>query len=352
MARRGGEGERIRKALAITELDKIQRGIEYRKRIQSVKLVLILILIASAAVFAAIAAFAIWNEGISTFVNAIGSMNLWYFGAALAIIFIGYAMRFPKWEYYLRRLRVSVPRRKNFVIYMSMYSMDITPGRWGRAVVSYTINRLTKVSFARTFPAIVADIFTDFLGFAIVLVVATILVQKFVLVSGIITVLLLIPFIFVYIKQPFDFIKRKFSWIRQLKYIFLVGTLYFKYHRLLTKKAYVYSMVYTIPAQFLNGLALYFVMLAFGVNLPLAAIPTVLFIFSSSLILGMVTGIPATLGVTDAAMIGYLILFFPTAISLGLASLITIFFRIASVWFVEGFGLTSLLYTMRYWDDK
>ena len=43
--------------------------------------------------------------------------------------------------------------------------------------------------------------------------------------------------------------------------------IYFENKKLLDTYAYAYSMIYTIPAMFLNGLALYFVMLAFGVPL-------------------------------------------------------------------------------------
>ncbi len=337
-------------ALKIGDLDTIKRGVQYQKRIKSIRLVIFATLLASFIVFLALAAFAILSEGPSKFLASFESMNPYYFIAALIVIFVGYAMRFPKWELYLKRLKVKIPRGKNFMIYLSMYSMDITPGRWGRAVVSYTINKLTRVPFIRTFPAVVADIFTDFLGFAVLLVIATLLVQRFILLSIVITILLLIPFVFVYLRGPYEFMKGKFGKIKKLKSIFESGDMYFKYHKLLGHGSYAYSMLYTIPAMFLNGFALYLVILGFGINLPIAFLPTVIFIFTSSLILGMVTGIPATLGVTDAALVSYLTLFFPTLIGFGLASVITIVFRFATVWFVEGFGFSALLYTTKYWN--
>ena len=70
-------------------------------------------------------------------------------------------------------------------------------------------------------------------------------------------------------------------------------------------------MLYTIPSMVLTGMALYFVIIAFGIPLTPADIPAVLFIFSSSLLFGIITGVPATLGVTDAALVGYLVVFFP-----------------------------------------
>lgn len=346
------ERTRIKNAFSIGDIDKIEKGIEYERRIGRIRLLITIILIVSFAVFVAIAALAILNEGYSKFVSALYSMNVYYFLLALLVIFIGYIIRYPKWHLYMQKLKVKIPTRINFMVYLSMYSMDITPGRWGRAVVSYTINKLTGIKFAVTFPAVVADIFTDFLGFVVILLATTILLHKFVALSITITMLLLIPFVFIYVKRPFEYVKRKFGHVKRLKSVFEAGDVYFKNNKLLTGGAYVYSMVYTIPAMFLNGLALYYVMLGFGVPLTPADIPTVLFIFTSSLILGMVSGLPATLGITDAALIGYLLLFFPSTITIGLAAIITIFFRFASIWFVQGFGSLALLNTMKYWHAK
>lgn len=341
----------------VKNVNRIKNKSDYNTAVGSARRAVFFILGLSFAVFVAIAAYAIYNEGVDTFINTVKSVNLYYFLLALAVIFFSYSMRYPKWSFYLKRLGVKIPTGRNYLIYLSMYSMDMTPGRWGRAIVSYTINKLSKVKFAATFPAVVADIFTDFLGFAILTDVTAIALGRFVILSLIITTLLMIPFFFVYVQRPFNYVKDKFSRIRKkfeiakkLDIIFYTATLYFKHNRKLGKRSFIYSMALTIPSMFLNGMALYIVMYSFGVPVTMADIPTVIFIFSSSLVLGMVTGIPGTLGVTDAALISQMQFFFPVSITLGLASAITIFFRIASVWFVEGFGFGALLYTLRYWN--
>src|SRR5271163_1849767 len=131
-----------RKGVKLTDIDKIKSRAEYRGAVDSARSAVFFILFLSFLVFVAIAIYAVWNEGLSNFVSALVSVNPKYFLAALAVIFISYAMRFPKWSLYLSKLGVHIPIGRNFVIYMSMYSMDITPGRWGRAIVSYTINKL------------------------------------------------------------------------------------------------------------------------------------------------------------------------------------------------------------------
>lgn len=329
----------------------------YDKAVARARKAALLILGVNAIVFVALTVIAVASEGVADLVHSLATADWWYFMGALGLIFFSYLIRYPKWSMYLRRLGVKIPAGKNIAIYLSMYSMDMTPGRWGRAIVSYTINRLTKVKFARTFPAVVADIFTDFLGFAFVTDFAAVIVGRFILLSFALTFLLTVPFFFVYIQRPFNFIKRKFLRIRRrfrfarrLDVIFETATLYFKHNKKLGGSAFAYSMLLTIPSMVLNGLALYLTMLAFGVPVVPSDIPVILFIFSSSVVVGIITGIPAAVGITDAALVGWLQFFFPDSVSLGLASVITIFFRIASIWFVQLFGFVAFLYTLRYWD--
>ncbi len=347
-----------KRAFSVRNIESINDKKSYNTAVKSARKAVLIILVISFIIFASIAIIAISKEGFNSFLATFESINLGYYRLALVIIFGSYTIRYRIWSMYLRRLGVHISTGRNYVIYMSMYSMDMTPGRWGRAIVSYTINQLSGVRFAVTFPAVVADIFTDFLGFAVITDAMALIVNKFVFVSFLLTFLLMVPFFFVYIQRPFNYVKRwfwkcrkRFNVLRRLDIIFYTATLYFRHNRKLGGRVFAYSMMLTIPSMFLNGMALYVTMLAFGVPVNLSYIPTVIFIFSSSLVLGMITGIPGTLGVTDAALISQLQYFYPATISFGLAAAITIFFRMASVWFVQGFGFVAFLYTLKYWKD-
>jgi len=331
--------------------DRSKEMAEYKQKIRTAKSLMLWIFGGSLAVFIVIIAAAIFNEGVDKFVASLLSINLFYFGVALLVVFASNIMRYPKWELYMKRLGVKISRAKNIMIYLSMYSMEITPGRWGRAIVSYTLDKLTHIRFAVTFPAVVADIFTDFSGFAVISLAAALFIGKYVLLSLGITILLMIPFVFFYFRGPFDLLRKRFGYVTWLKPFLEQAALYFKSTKRIGTGDYLYSMIFTIPSMLINGVALYFVILAFGINVPLALMPVVIFIFSSSLLLGIVTGIPAALGVTDAALIGYLVLFFGNlGVGFALASIIAVFFRIANWWFVEGFGFAALAYTFKYWE--
>lgn len=317
------------------------------------KIAVLTILGLSIGMFVIIAALAMLNEGVNRFLSTLASINLFYYAVALACVFASSAVGFPKWSMFVRKLGIRIRWEQNFTIYLSMFSMDITPGRWGRAVVAYTLNRLTGVKFGRTFPAVVADILTDFLGFISIALVSSFLVHKYTIVSVVISVLLLVPFIFIYVKAPYRWIKRKLRKRKRFGRIFKVADLYFRSSRSIDAGTYVYAMLFTIPSVLLSGLALYFVVMSFGISIGPEFIGTMMFIYTASLLIGMVTGIPGTLGVTDAVMIGYLIAFMSdVGVTFGVASAIVIFFRIASMWFTEGMSTAFLLYTLRYWKPR
>ncbi len=324
---------------------------DYVQRMNRARHIVYIVLGISLVVFMVIAGLAIYTEGVGKFIEIVESLNPLYYLASFVVLFIGYLIDFPKWQRYIHALKIKISRWDSFVIYFSMFSMDITPGRWGRAVVSYTINRVTRVKFTRIFPAVVADIFTDFIGFAILTLVSAFLVGEYVLPSVIITAVLLLPFVFLFIERPFRFVKRKLARFGGLRSFLEAGELYFEENKRLRRRDYLYSIAFTLPSVVLNGLALFLVILAFGVHVGIAQLPIVMFIYSSSLLFGIVTGVPGTLGITDAALVSYLSLFFSgLGVTFGVAAAITIFFRIVSVWFVEGFGFAALFYSLRRWD--
>ncbi len=323
---------------------------EQIKRSNKAKRMVLLILLASFAVFLVIGALSVAKEGVGAFLHTLLSINPFYYGISLLLLFLGNLVGFPKWQRFIENLKIKIPKKKNLMIYLSMFSMDITPGRWGRAVAGYTLNRVTHTPFAKTFPAIAADIFTDFLGFIVVVFVTSFLVGKFTAITVFIGLLLMVPFLFIFYKKPFKYIKGKWKRFTFLKRFFREGESYFASSKRISLGSYLYAMLFTIPSMVISGLSLFFVILAFGIHLPISYLPTILFIYSSALLFGIVSGIPAALGVTDAILIGYLSAFLPgMGLNFGVASAITIFFRLGSIWFVAATGFAFLFYTTRYW---
>ena len=308
---------------------------------QVIRFVLVIFVI-SIAVFLAVAVFG----GIGKVFGIILTSNLWIYSLAFVSVFIGYLISFGKWRYYMKILKLDVPVKKNLAVYLSLYSMELTPARIGRIISAYTLNRITKIRFINIIPIVTIDIFTDFLGMAFLALASAIYFHKFVFLVAIADVVLLLPFLFILSDWFFHLVKRLIKSPTFYKVFTSYGREYFSSQSKLHKpKVYLVSMIFTIPSALLYSMSLYFSLLAVG------AIPhatTSIFIFSFSQIIGMLTAIPGNVGVTDASLVTLLssTLSLPTAIS----SAVTIMARIATLWFGVTIGGIALFYTLRYWN--
>ncbi len=324
----------------ITHAGELNKG-EYMKLVRSATWFVGLGFAASLAVFIVIA----FIGGFSTVVSTMLDSNLWLYSLAFVMIFLGYLLRFGKWQYYLKKLGLKVPLKKNLMVYLSLYSMNITPGMLGRLLVAYTISRLTDVKTSSVVPIVMMDIFTDFMGTAIVAVAAAVYFHQYVLYVLGLDILLIIPYAFILNDWFYRFIKRIFKNRRVLEMFTLYGDEYFASQSTLnTPKTYVVSMAATLPATILASMALYFTLMAIGIVPHLSG---TVFIYTSAHIFGMATAVPGNIGVTDGALVALLGSTFH--LSTAVASAVTIMTRLATLWFGIVLGGILLVYTFRYW---
>jgi uncharacterized protein (TIRG00374 family) len=327
----------------ITNVNELSRA-EYLKLIRRVALFVGLGFVASFVVFFVIAILG----GIGNVVKTIENANPYFYLLAFAAVFAGYLLRFLKWLYYTRQLHLKVPLKKNFVIYMSQYSMNITPGKLGRVLVAYTLSRVTNIKTSNILPVVTIDIFTDFLGVGILALVAALYFDQFVIYVLAIDLVLMLPYLFILNDWFYRFIKKVFKKRRFIETFTLYGDEYFASQSTLNKPmTYLVSLAVTIPAAFLNAMALFFALLSIGLAPHVIASA---FIESSSNVFGMITGIPGNIGVTDGSLVALIGTLFKT--SFATSSALTIMTRFATLWFGVLLGGIMLLYSFRYWTEN
>ncbi|MGC8478892.1 MAG: lysylphosphatidylglycerol synthase transmembrane domain-containing protein [Candidatus Micrarchaeia archaeon] len=318
---------------------------EYIKIVKRVRYFIVAGLAASLAVFLGIALFG----GIYKVSDIIASMNFYIYAIALLLVFVSYIIRFAKWDYYLKKLGLRVPLKENMMVYLSLYSMNITPGKIGRVVSAYTLSKISGIKVAKIVPAVTMDIFTDFIGFAVFALLFSIYAHRFVIYILAADIVLLLPFVFVTHDWLYQKLKNAFKRFRRNQYFGLFsvyGDEYFSSQSDLNNfKTYAYSLLVTLPADFLVGLALFITLSSFGITAPIGA---TIFVYSSSQLFGMVSGLPGSIGVSDGtlvAMVGGV--FNLNAMASSAATIMT---RVATLWLGVLIGSAFLFYTLKYWD--
>ncbi len=294
------------------------------------------------AIFVAIAILG----GLPRVVSTILSADYLIYSLAFLSVFCSFLLAFIKWNYYLKKLGVKVPLGKNIVVYLSMFSMDLTPGKIGRVIVAYTLDRVTNIKFVSLLPIVTTDIFTDFLGFAAFALISSVFFGQYILYVLIIDALLTLPFLFIvhhwFYRKLKGLIKRNNIFSRFTIY----GDEYFAAQSALsTKKVYTLSMLVAIPEAFLLCLAFTLTLMAIGVAAPVGKTT---FFYSVAQLVGMVS--PGSLGVTDGALVAFANTVFHFSGSVSSAA--TIMTRFATLWFGIVMGSVFLLYSLRYWNRR
>src|SRR5689334_6511085 len=93
------------------------------------------------------------------------------FIGALGLALANYAIRLARWEAYLRRQEVVVPRRTSILVFGAGLSLSITPGKVGELVKSYLLRELHDVPVTRTAPIVIAERVTDLIALVALAVV-------------------------------------------------------------------------------------------------------------------------------------------------------------------------------------
>ena len=93
------------------------------------------------------------------------------FAGALGLALANYAIRFARWELYLNRQGVHVPRRDSALVFGAGLSLAITPGKVGELVKSYLLRQLHDVPATRTAPIVIAERVTDLLALLVLAVI-------------------------------------------------------------------------------------------------------------------------------------------------------------------------------------
>jgi uncharacterized protein (TIRG00374 family) len=113
---------------------------------------------------------ALWAD-LSGVGAALRGLPLWVVPAACGLSALNYALRFVKWQRYLRLLEIDVPRPTSALIYLAGLAMSITPGKMGEVFKSWLLRRVKGTPIHYSAPIVVAERLTDLLGYLVLVAV-------------------------------------------------------------------------------------------------------------------------------------------------------------------------------------
>lgn len=263
----------------------------------------------------------------------------------LALSLVNYLIRFVRWQYYLKALKIDIPRSESFGVFMSSLSMSVTPGKMGEVVKSYFLKSLNSVPISKSAPIIFAERITDLLSLLIISMISAYSIghdKRVIIIIGLIFILAIgvianrpLSMRIIRYAQRTRFMSR---WIKQIEIA------YESSHTLLTGRVLAVSILLGMVAWFSECVGFLFVLDGVDVHLKLLSAS---FIYAFSTVVGAVSFLPGGLGVTDTSIAGLLIL---AKIPKDAAVAATFIIRGATLWFAVIIGAGVLSYMQKQYS--
>ena len=267
-------------------------------------------------------------------VEEIGSLPVGYLFAGLGLASSNYLLRFLRWAFYLRVLKIDAPVHVSALVFLSGLAMSVTPGKAGELVKCYLLNGRTGVPVSRSAPVVVMERLTD------VISVIILGLTGFALLPTPIIVVLAVALAASVVGLMFA-VSRQASRLTGLpilsRWSELLRDSQEGFKELAAARVMVVGVVIGAVAWFAEGLALWVILKGLGSDIDLVrALP----IYAAATLVGAVTALPGGLVGTEGSMLVFLQQSGITRVG---ASAGTVLVRLVTLWFAVAVGLVALL---------
>ena len=298
---------------------------------------LILVLVAVVGIYAIllfISDFSIISEKISNFKTN-------YLPLILLLVSVSWIPMIVKWHFLLKNCEIDVPLRKSIAVFFAGIAFEITPGQIGSLIKSQLLKTSSNIPRTKTIPIIVAEKVYDLIGAVLASIIGIIILgMDFYLIIIAILALAVIFFFMFYRPASEIFFKRITKTKFFSKYIDNMS----EFHAIIQKstnvKAATICILLGVTYWFIISAAAYYTLIAFDINV--LDYLTVLAIYTTSILLGAISFVPAGIGVTEGSIAG---LFTLNGIDVSTALILSVMIRVLTLWFSVSVGFIALKFT-------
>jgi len=296
---------------------------------------LVLSVVAAAAGYLAFSLWGGWQDVLA----ALQHVSLPVLLLLLLLSLVNYGLRFARWQYYLVLFGHHVPWLSSLRIYLGGFALTTTPGKAGEALRCVLLHPL-GVPWPHSLAALLAERLGDLVA---ILLLAAIGLAAYPQGRGVVLVVGVLLLALLWLIQQRVWLERLDQWLRQRfggrPAALAAGLIETILHssRLFSLPLLVYSSVLGVVAWGAEGVAFYYLVQVLGADIDL---PTALFIYAFSMLVGAVSFLPGGLGGAELAMVTLLTLH---GMSPGVAVAATVIIRLATLWFAVMLGAVALV---------
>ena len=299
------------------------------------RLILVLVAVVGIyAIFLFVSDYNIISEKISNFKINYLPLILFFVSASWIPLII-------KWHFLLKNCEVDIPLTKSIAVFFSGVAFEITPGQIGTLIKSQILKTSSNIPRAKTVPIIVAEKVYDLISAILASIIGIVIlgIEPYLIIIAILV--LAVIFFFIYYRPASEiFFKRITKTKFFSKYIDNMSEFHAIFQKSTNVKVATICILLGVAYWFIISTAAYYTLLAFDINV--LDYLTVLAIYTTSVLLGAISFIPAGIGITEGSIAG---LFTLNGIDISTALILSVTIRVLTLWYSVSVGFISLKFT-------
>jgi uncharacterized membrane protein YbhN (UPF0104 family) len=260
----------------------------------------------------------------------------------LGAVLVNYALRFAKWEYYLRVLAIPLPRRQSLLVFLAGLTMAISPGKLGEVVKALLVRDLVGTEVSRTASVVMAERLTDVAGMLVLAALGATVLPGGAILFGAGAALLALAVIAMRHPGLAEAACRALPPGSRLARLgeslarFLVAG-----RTLLAPRPLGVALAVSVVSWLFECIALFLVLVGLGAP---TGLRVATFVYAFASLAGALSMLPGGLGVTEGSLAGLLVAFGSPP---GEAAAATLLIRATTLWLAVLVGVATLLFAFR-----
>ena len=299
------------------------------------RLILVLVaVIGIYAVFLFVSDYNIISEKISNF-------KINYLPLILFFVSVSWIPLIIKWHLLLKNCEIDIPLKKSILVFFSGVAFEITPGQVGSLIKAQILKTSSNIPRTKTVPIIAVEKVYDLISAILASIIGIIILGIEPYLIAIAILVLSVIFFFIYYRPASEiFFKRITKTKFFSKYIDNLSEFHAIFQKSTNVKIATICILLGVTYWFIISTAAYYILLAFDINV--LDYLTVLAIYTTSILLGAISFIPAGIGITEGTIAGLLTL---NGIDVSTALILSVMIRVLTLWYSVGVGFISLKFT-------
>ncbi len=264
----------------------------------------------------------------------------------LLLTSFNYALRFAKWQYYLRRIGVmDLPTGLSARIFFANFSMSITPGKLGEVLKSVLLREARGTPIAVSAPIILAERLTDGIAMLLLASIGFMVFQYGVPVFATIAALFMLLFVLLQQQRLIRRIITAGEHVRVFSgFTQHLHTFYDSVHWLLRPKPLLFAATNGLISWLGECVAFFLVLVGLGFDATPKLLLTATFVLAASTLIGSVSLLPGGLGAAEIGMTAMLLALIKDGhMTHDVAVAATLLIRFCTLWFGIAVGVIALI---------